>query len=43
MTFAYLAVRGCAYSSTGRFLAECEYVGLDAGCEEAYLKGAIIN
>ena len=24
-------------------LAECEYVGLDAGCEEGYLEGAVVN
>jgi hypothetical protein len=24
-------------------LAECEYVGLDAGCEEGHLEGAVVN
>ena len=35
--------RLCVFVDRGRFLAECEYVGLDAGCEEGYLEGAVVN
>ena len=35
--------QGCGIRRPGRFLAECEYVGFDTGCDEDDLEGAVVN